>query len=124
MLNIFLGSVVLIHGQVMHKSEANLSDKPRHAYTFHMIETEGSVYSKENWLQPTESLPFPKLFSSSLLWKTFKIICFRTLDFQVSGISRKMGLRQVEQGFSLIFGIFSDLSKFHSAIPCALLWKN
>ena len=58
--------MVLIHGQVMHKSEANLSEKPRHAYTFHMIETEGSVYSKENWLQPTKSLPFPKLFSPSL----------------------------------------------------------
>ena len=66
MNTIFLGSVVLIHGQVMHKSEANLSEKPRHAYTFHMIETEGSVYSKENWLQPTKSLPFPKLFSPNL----------------------------------------------------------
>ena len=57
------GSLVLIHGQVLHKSEANLSSKPRHAYTFHMVETRGSEYSPMNWLQPTESLPFPKLFA-------------------------------------------------------------
>ena len=57
------GSLVLIHGQVLHKSEANLSSKPRHAYTFHMVETQGSEYSPMNWLQPTENLPFPKLFA-------------------------------------------------------------
>ena len=55
---------MLIHGQVMHKSEQNLSDKPRHAYTFHMVETKGSVYSKDNWLQPTDALPFPHLFAN------------------------------------------------------------
>ena len=57
------GSLVLIHGQVLHKSEANHSSNPRHAYTFHMVETKGSEYSPLNWLQPTESLPFPKLFT-------------------------------------------------------------
>ena len=57
------GSLVLIHGQVLHKSEANFSSNPRHAYTFHMVETNGSAYSPMNWLQPTESLPFPKLFA-------------------------------------------------------------
>jgi len=58
------GSVVLIHGQVMHKSEENKSANSRHAFTFHMIETQGSKYSSENWLQPTTALPFPKLFSN------------------------------------------------------------
>ena len=53
---------MIIHGQVLHKSESNLSEDPRHAYTFHMIETKGSQYSNENWLQPTEEMPFPKLF--------------------------------------------------------------
>ena len=33
------GSLVLIHGQVLHKSGANHSS--RHAYTFHMMETKG-----------------------------------------------------------------------------------
>lgn len=58
------GSLVLIHGQVLHKSEANTSLKPRHAYTFHMVETDKCSYSEENWLQPTESMPFPKLFDN------------------------------------------------------------
>jgi len=57
------GSLVLIHGQVVHKSEKNLSDKPRHAYTFHIIETEGSTYSPENWLQPTDEMPLPRLYA-------------------------------------------------------------
>jgi phytanoyl-CoA hydroxylase len=56
------GSLVIIHGQVFHKSETNLSEHPRHAYTFHMVETKGSNYAPENWLQPTKEMPFPKLF--------------------------------------------------------------
>ena len=56
--------MVLIHGQVMHKSEENKSANSRHAFTFHMIETQGSKYASENWLQPTTALPFPKLFSN------------------------------------------------------------
>jgi ectoine hydroxylase-related dioxygenase (phytanoyl-CoA dioxygenase family) len=55
--------LVVIHGQVMHKSANNLSDKPRHAYTFHMVETKGSEYAANNWLQPTDAMPFPKLFA-------------------------------------------------------------
>jgi len=42
------GSLVLIHGQVAHKSERNLSEKSRHAYTFHVIEMEGSHYASKN----------------------------------------------------------------------------
>jgi len=56
------GSCVLIHGEVVHKSERNKSSKSRHVYTFHVIErANGAVYSKENWLQPTPNLPFPSL---------------------------------------------------------------
>lgn len=58
------GSLVLIHGHVLHKSEANKSKHPRHAFTFHMVETKDSEYSALNWLQPTEELPFPKLFEN------------------------------------------------------------
>jgi len=56
------GSLVLIHGQVYHKSERNTSSKPRHAYTFHIIETEGSHYASKNWLQPSTQSPLPKLY--------------------------------------------------------------
>lgn len=45
------GSLVLIHGFAVHKSELNRSNKSRHAYTFHIMETDNVVYSKENWLQ-------------------------------------------------------------------------
>ena len=75
------GSLVLIHGQVIllrnyiwcqlktlqvvHKSAKNLSENPRHAYTFHVIEMEGSHYASKNWLQPTKEMPLPKLYSPS-----------------------------------------------------------
>ncbi|KAK3377887.1 hypothetical protein B0H63DRAFT_229034 [Podospora didyma] len=49
------GDLVLIHGNLLHKSEKNLSDKGRIIYTFHIIEgADGSVYDGRNWLQPPE----------------------------------------------------------------------
>ncbi|XP_044309129.1 phytanoyl-CoA dioxygenase domain-containing protein 1 isoform X3 [Varanus komodoensis] len=54
---------VLIHGEVVHKSEHNYSEKSRHAYTFHLMEAEGTTWTAENWLQPTPSLPFPPLYT-------------------------------------------------------------
>ncbi|XP_004392554.1 PREDICTED: phytanoyl-CoA dioxygenase domain-containing protein 1 isoform X2 [Odobenus rosmarus divergens] len=57
------GDLVLIHGEVVHKSEQNLSDHSRHAYTFHLMESLGTVWSPENWLQPTAELPFPPLYT-------------------------------------------------------------
>lgn len=56
------GSLVLIHGYAVHKSDLNKSTKSRHAYTFHIMETDNTVYSKENWLQ----LPTGQSFD--LLW--------------------------------------------------------
>lgn len=47
------GTLVLIHGNIMHKSEKNTSKKGRMIYTFHCIEGE-NVYDKRNWLQPPE----------------------------------------------------------------------
>ncbi|KAK2625052.1 hypothetical protein QTJ16_005421 [Diplocarpon rosae] len=46
------GSLVLIHGNLLHKSEKNVSTKGRIIYTFHIIEGEGAVYDERNWLQP------------------------------------------------------------------------
>lgn len=46
------GALVLIHGNLLHKSERNTSDQSRIIYTFHVIEGEGSEYDKKNWLQP------------------------------------------------------------------------
>lgn len=52
------GSAVIIHGEVLHRSAANTSNRSRNIYTFHCIN--GSLpYPAENWLQSRE--PFEKL---------------------------------------------------------------
>ncbi|KAI1287244.1 Phytanoyl-CoA dioxygenase domain-containing protein 1 [Halotydeus destructor] len=58
------GTCVLIDGLVVHKSEANLSQKWRPAYTFHVIDESGTEWSAGNWLQPSPQLPFPSLFDN------------------------------------------------------------
>jgi phytanoyl-CoA hydroxylase len=47
------GTLVLIHGNLLHKSEKNTSQKGRMIYTFHVIEGE-KRYDERNWLQPPE----------------------------------------------------------------------
>jgi phytanoyl-CoA hydroxylase len=56
------GTLVLIHGNVLHRSEKNSSDKSRFIYTFHVIEGD-QTYDKKNWLQPPEK-GFSKLNAS------------------------------------------------------------
>ncbi|KAI9641998.1 hypothetical protein NHQ30_009868 [Ciborinia camelliae] len=48
------GDLVLIHGNLLHKSEKNTSAKGRIIYTFHVIEGKDAVYDERNWLQPPE----------------------------------------------------------------------
>lgn len=57
------GGLILIHGEVVHRSAANTSDKSRHVYAFHLLESRDSHWSEENWLQPTPELPFPPLYT-------------------------------------------------------------
>lgn len=57
------GGVVLIHGEVVHRSAQNTSDASRHVYTFHIMDSQETRWSPENWLQPTEKLPFPALYT-------------------------------------------------------------
>ncbi|KAI9786105.1 MAG: hypothetical protein M1835_003157 [Candelina submexicana] len=54
------GTLVIIHGNVLHKSERNTSGKSRFVYTFHVIEGDNS-YDERNWLQPNEK-GFTRLF--------------------------------------------------------------
>jgi phytanoyl-CoA hydroxylase len=44
------GTLVLIHGNLLHKSEKNRSKNGRIIYTFHVIEAQ-EQYDRENWLQ-------------------------------------------------------------------------
>ncbi|RAL10267.1 phytanoyl-CoA dioxygenase family protein [Aspergillus homomorphus CBS 101889] len=63
MLDIKAGSLVLIHGNVVHQSQRNTSDRSRFAYTFHVIEgADGSDYDRRNWLQPPENGEFTRLY--------------------------------------------------------------
>jgi len=57
------GSLVLIHGNLLHKSEKNTSSKSRFIYTFHAIEG-GNVYDERNWLQPNEE-GFSRLYDQA-----------------------------------------------------------
>jgi len=54
------GSLVLIHGSVLHKSSKNTSERSRWAYTFHVIEGR-AAYAKDNWLQPASEEGFTPL---------------------------------------------------------------
>lgn len=53
------GTLVLIHGNSLHKSEKNTSPKGRMIYTFHVIEGDNE-YDERNWLQPPD-VGFTKL---------------------------------------------------------------
>ena len=57
------GTLVLIHGNLLHKSEKNLSGKSRFIYTFHVIEGD-SEYDGKNWLQPPDK-GFSRLYDAS-----------------------------------------------------------
>ncbi|XP_054704201.1 phytanoyl-CoA dioxygenase domain-containing protein 1 isoform X1 [Grus americana] len=57
------GGLILIHGEVVHKSELNSSESSRHVFTFHVMEAKDTSWSKDNWLQPTPELPFPSLYT-------------------------------------------------------------
>ena len=48
MRGLIVGTLVVIHGNVLHKSEANRSLKSRYIYTFHVIEGEAE-YDHKNW---------------------------------------------------------------------------
>ena len=44
------GTLVLLHGLLPHRSDANRSDRSRHAYTVHVVDGAAS-YADDNWLQ-------------------------------------------------------------------------
>ena len=50
------GTLVLLHGQLPHRSGPNLSDRSRHAYALHLIDG-AARYSPDNWLRRAADLP-------------------------------------------------------------------
>lgn len=51
-LEVPAGSLVVLHGELIHYSYANTSPDQRHAYTLHIVEAEPyAVWEKDNWMQ-------------------------------------------------------------------------
>ncbi|KAG5010837.1 phytanoyl-CoA dioxygenase-like [Glycine soja] len=45
------GSLVVIHGDLIHQSFENQSQKSRHAYSLHVVDTVGCKWAPENWIR-------------------------------------------------------------------------
>jgi phytanoyl-CoA hydroxylase len=45
------GSLVIIHGNLIHQSFENQSSKSRHAYSLHVVDTEGCKWADGNWIR-------------------------------------------------------------------------
>jgi phytanoyl-CoA hydroxylase len=50
------GTLILLHGLLPHRSDANRSDRPRDAYTVHVIDGT-ATYPPDSWLQRDPSMP-------------------------------------------------------------------
>ncbi|XP_058184363.1 phytanoyl-CoA dioxygenase [Rhododendron vialii] len=45
------GSLVVIHGDLIHQSFENQSSKSRHAYSLHTVDTVGCKWAPDNWIR-------------------------------------------------------------------------
>ncbi|XP_059655389.1 phytanoyl-CoA dioxygenase [Cornus florida] len=45
------GSLVVIHGDLIHQSYENQSSKSRHAYSLHVVDTDGCKWAQDNWIR-------------------------------------------------------------------------
>jgi phytanoyl-CoA hydroxylase len=45
------GSLVVIHGDLIHQSFENQSPKSRHAYSVHAVDTDGCKWAEDNWIK-------------------------------------------------------------------------
>lgn len=53
------GTTIILHGDLVHGSEQNISTSYRHAFDFHVVE--GALeWAKENWIQRSSCFPFRK----------------------------------------------------------------
>ena len=52
------GTLVLLHGSLVHWSAPNTSARSRHAFTVHVVEGQGAAWLDDNWLQRPSDMPF------------------------------------------------------------------
>ena len=55
-LEVKAGTVIVLHGTLPHASAPNTSDKSRHAYTLHILDSSAD-YPADNWLQRPVEMP-------------------------------------------------------------------
>ncbi|CAN4114819.1 unnamed protein product [Withania somnifera] len=48
-LEVKAGSLVVVHGDLIHQSSENQSSKSRHAYSLHVVDTYGCKWAEDNW---------------------------------------------------------------------------
>ncbi|DAZ96871.1 TPA: hypothetical protein N0F65_008832 [Lagenidium giganteum] len=56
------GDLVLLHNAFVHFSNANKSNKSRHAFAVHIVESKNVKYPADNWLQNTDNKPFKPMY--------------------------------------------------------------
>ncbi|GMH01985.1 hypothetical protein Nepgr_003824 [Nepenthes gracilis] len=56
------GSLVVIHGDLVHQSFENQSSTSRHAYSLHVVDTDGCKWAEDNWIRRTRE-PEPLYFA-------------------------------------------------------------
>jgi phytanoyl-CoA hydroxylase len=59
-LEVESGSLIILHGALVHMSTPNHSSHSRHAYVLHLVD-EQAHWSTDNWLQRPDNLPFRRL---------------------------------------------------------------
>lgn len=60
-----MGTLICLHGHLIHFSNENHSEKSRHAYAVHFVEgKDGYEWSEENWLQRPDNMPFEPLYTN------------------------------------------------------------
>jgi phytanoyl-CoA hydroxylase len=64
-LEVESGSLILLHGSLVHMSTPNHSSHSRHAYILHIVDGEAK-WSANNWLQRPASFPFKPLVDQSI----------------------------------------------------------
>ncbi|KAG2302091.1 hypothetical protein Bca52824_030742 [Brassica carinata] len=52
------GSMIAIHGDLIHQSFENQSPKLRHAYSLRVVESDGCKWVEDNWIR-RENMPEP-----------------------------------------------------------------
>ncbi|GAB4828765.1 hypothetical protein Ancab_018425 [Ancistrocladus abbreviatus] len=50
------GSLVVIHGDLIHQSFENQSSESRHAYSLHVVDTVGCKWAEDNWIRRMREL--------------------------------------------------------------------